>query len=80
MAGEDDHPPPGGNRPVHVLKAVRLDPAARLEDLDLAQMRILGGNPAEIVPHLSDNSLDLDFRKSGECPPEIAPSTFGDAE
>jgi hypothetical protein len=32
MAGEDDHPPPGRDCTIDMLKAVRLDAPARLED------------------------------------------------
>jgi hypothetical protein len=63
-----------------MLKAVRLDPAARLEDSDLAQMRILGRNPAQIVPHVGYDALDLDFRKSREGSAQIAPCALGDGE
>ena len=80
MTGEDEHPPPGCDCPVYMLKAVRLDPAARLEHSDLAQVRIFGGHPSQIVPHVSNDSLDLNFRHSGECPPKIAPSALGDGE
>jgi hypothetical protein len=76
IAREDDHPPPGGDCPVHMLKAVRLDPAAPLEDSDLAQVRIFGRHPAQVVPHAGDDALDLGPRKLGECPREIAPSAI----
>jgi hypothetical protein len=32
MAREDDHPPAGCDRPIHMFEAVRLDPPARFED------------------------------------------------
>ena len=35
MPGEDDHAAPRGNRPIHVLEAVRLDTPAGFEDADL---------------------------------------------
>jgi hypothetical protein len=34
MAGEDNHPPAGRNRPIHMFEAMRLDPPARFEDAD----------------------------------------------
>jgi hypothetical protein len=35
MAREDDHPPAGCDRPIHMFEAVRLDPPARFEDADV---------------------------------------------
>jgi hypothetical protein len=48
---EDDHATPDSDRSVHVLEAPRLDSSAGLENADSLQMRILGGDPAEVVPH-----------------------------
>jgi len=34
MPGEDDHPPAGRDRAIHMFEAARLDPPARFEDAD----------------------------------------------
>jgi hypothetical protein len=34
MPGEDDHPPPGRYRPIHMFEAMRLDTSARFEHAD----------------------------------------------
>jgi hypothetical protein len=61
MPGEDDHAAPGSDRPIYVLKAVRLDAPAGIEDEDFTQMRILRRDPAEIVPHAGNDVGDLRF-------------------
>ena len=66
MSGEDNHPAPGGDRPIDMLEAMRLNPPARFENADFAQMRIFGGDAAEIIPHAGDNPSDLGLGKLGE--------------
>jgi hypothetical protein len=51
MAREDDHPPAGCDRPIHMFEAARLDAPARFEDTDVPQMRVFGRDAAVIVPH-----------------------------
>ena len=51
MSREEYHPSLGRDRAVHMLKAMRLDALARFEDADFPQMRVLGRDAAEIVPH-----------------------------
>src|SRR5690349_1587885 len=80
MPGEDDHPAPGGDRPIDMLEAMRLDPPAGFEDADVAQMRIFGGDAAEIVPHAGDDAPDLGLGQPGKGAAEVAPSKLGDAE
>ena len=54
---------------------------ARLEDADLAQMRVFGRDPAEIVPHASyDRRAISASESSGKARREIAPGAFGNAE
>ncbi len=67
MAGENDHPPARRDRSVDMLKAARLDPAARLEDADVLQMRVFGRDAAEIVPHAANDVRDLALRKLGKA-------------
>ena len=80
MAGKYDHTAPAGHRPVHVLKAVRLDPSGGVEDADFAQMRIFGGDPAEIIPHRGDDARNLGFGQRGQGAGKVEPGAFGDAE
>lgn len=80
MAGEDDHPPAGGNRPAYVLNAMRLDPAAWLEDPDRPEVRVFGCDAPEIVPHRGDDAADLAGGKLGQGPFQIAPGLAGYAE
>jgi hypothetical protein len=80
MAGEEDHPPAGRDRSIHVFEAVRLDSPAPLEDADFQQMRVFGRNAAEIVPHAGDDARDLGLRKFGKGVANVAPSIFGDAQ
>src|SRR4051812_49103526 len=80
MSGEDDHPATGGDRPIDMLEAMRLNPPSRLENADSAQMRIFGGNAAEIIPHGDDNPPDLGLGKLGESAAEVAPGKFGNTE
>jgi hypothetical protein len=35
VAGEDDHPPAGRDRPIHMFNAVRLDPPGWVENADV---------------------------------------------
>lgn len=77
MTREDDHPPAGCNRPIHMFEAVRLDPPARFEDADLPQMRVFGREAAEIVPHAGDDARDLGLTKLGKGAADVAPSLFG---
>ena len=80
MPGEDDHAAPRGDRPIDVLDAVRLDAAAGFEHADLMQMRILGRDPAEIVPNTGNDVFDLGFRKPGQGAADVEPGAFGNAE
>src|ERR1700751_2717745 len=80
MAGKDDHPPAGGDGPVHVLEAVRLNPAARFEDADFAEVRVFGSHATEIVPHASDDTSNLAIGQLGEGAFDITPRAFGDPE
>ena len=43
-------------------------------------MRVFGRDAAEIVPHPGDDARDLDLRKLGKGPADVAPSIFGDAQ
>ncbi len=80
MPGKDDHPAPRGDGPINVLKAVRLDAPAGVEDADSAQMRIFGRDPAEIVPHAGNDLRDPGFRNIGQRAGDVEPDAFGDAE
>src|SRR5579885_3700751 len=80
MAGKDDHAAAGGEGAVEMLEADRLDRPARGEHVDAAQMRVFGGDPAEIVPHAADDALDLAGRQGGEGQGEVAPRPPRDAE
>ena len=71
MSRKQDHPPVAGNRALDMLEAAHLDPPVA-ENADTAQMRILGGDPAEIVPHAADDALDFGGRPVGEGGGEIA--------
>src|SRR6516162_5929239 len=59
MAGENDHPPSGGDRTLDVLEAVRLNAPARLKDAEFLEMRVFGRDASEVVPHAGDDARDL---------------------
>src|SRR5271155_1416842 len=80
MAGEDDHSPPGSNRPVDMLEALRLDAPARLEDANFLEMREFSRDAAEVVPHAGNDVRDFGLRKFGKGTVQIQPSPFRDAE
>ena len=80
MAGEDDHPPPRRNRPSDMLKAMRLDAPAWLEDANFLKMRVFGCDAAKIVPHAGDDARDFFLGKLGKGAAEIASGPFGDAQ
>ncbi len=63
-----------------MLEAMRLDPPARFENADSAEMWIFSGDAAEIIPHADDDAPDLGLGKLGKGAAEVAPSKFGDAE
>src|SRR5438477_12516948 len=62
VAAKQDHPAAGRQRAVEMLDAARLDPAAGIEHPDMPQMRVLGGDPAEIVPHAAHDRVDPRLR------------------
>ncbi len=80
MPGEDDHAAPRRDRPIYVLEAVRLDAAAGFEHADLTQMRILGRDPAEIVPHLRNDVRDFVVCEFRQGSPDVEPGAFGNPE
>ena len=80
MPGEDDHPPAGCDRAIHVLEAMRLNAPACFKDAYFPQVRVFGRDAAEIVPHAGDDTPDLGPRKLGKGTADVAPSTFGDAQ
>ena len=59
MPGEDDHPPAGCDRAIHVLEAMRLNAPAYFKDAYFPQVRVFGRDAAEIVPHAGDDAPDL---------------------
>ena len=77
MAGKDDHPASGGDRLVYMLKAVRLDAAARLENADLPEARIFRSYAPEIVPHAANDACDLALRGPGKGAPDVTPGALG---
>jgi len=79
MPGEDDHPPAGCDRAIHVLEAMRLNAPACFKDAYFPQVRIFGRDAAEIVPHAGDDTPDLGPRKLGKGAADVAPRMFGDA-
>jgi hypothetical protein len=80
MAGEDDHLAAGCHRPVDVLQPMRLDSPTRLEHADLSQMRVFGGDPAEIVPHVIYDTCDLAIGELGKGAAKVQPGAFGNPE
>jgi hypothetical protein len=73
MAGKDDHPSPGRYGLIHMLDAVGFDPPLRCEHANFAQMRIFGGDSAEIVPHAEEHLLDFGLGKLEQGGPQIDP-------
>jgi hypothetical protein len=63
-----------------VLEAKRFDPPAGLEHPDFAEMRVLGRDPAEIIPHPDDNTLNLSSREPRKGASEIELGALGNAE
>jgi hypothetical protein len=59
MTGEEDQRPATGHRSIDMLHPDHLDTGARREASQPRQMRILGGDAAEIVPHLPDDAPAL---------------------
>jgi len=51
-----------------------------LEHADFAEMRVFGRNPAEIIPHPHDYTLNLSSREARKGASEIKPGAFGNAE
>lgn len=49
-----------------MLEPVGLDAAVRREHSNLVQVRVFGGDAAEIVPHPGDDALDTGLGKLGE--------------
>jgi len=80
MTGKDDHPPPGSNRPVDMLEAVRLDASAWLEDADFLEVRVFCRDAAEVVPHTGNDARDFSLGKLGKSAAKIASRALGDAE
>ena len=68
MAAKQDHPPAAGDSLIEVIEAACFDPARGAKHADMAQMRVLRGDPAEIVPHAAQDPFDLrrgKLRQSG---------------
>jgi len=74
MPGEDDHPPAGCDRAIHVLEAMRLNAPACFKDAYFPQVRVFGRDAAEIVPHAGDDTPDLGPRKLGKGTADVAPA------
>jgi hypothetical protein len=80
MAGENDHPPPGSDRTLDVLEAVRLNAPARLKDAEFLEMRVFGRDASEVVPHAGDDARDLGLGQLGKGAAKIKPSPLRNAE
>jgi hypothetical protein len=65
MAGEEDHPPPGRDRLIHMFEAARLDGPPGCSKTHFPKVRV-GHDPAEIVPHAGDHARDFGLETSGE--------------
>jgi len=80
MAGEDDHPSPGGDCPIDIFEAADLNASARFKDVDLPQMRVFGHDAAEIVTHAGDHARYLFIRKLGKGAAEVSAGPVRDPE
>src|SRR5215831_3296696 len=69
MAGEDDHPSPGGDCPIDIFEAADLNASARFKDVDLPQVRVFG-----------DHAPYLFIRKLGKGAVEVSAGPVRDPE
>src|SRR5690349_742660 len=80
MAGKQDHALPLGQGALDMDKTADLHPALIREHANPPQMRILGRDAAEIVPHAANDALDLIGRQIGQSGPEVTASLGRNSE
>ena len=67
-------------QPIDVLGAQDGDAAIVAIDLDLAEMGVFGGDPAQVIPHAANDGLDLARRFFGKCAAEVGDGAPRDAK
>ena len=79
MGGEEDAADAVVAQSLDVVRVDHLDAAVRGVDVDLAEMRVLGGDAAQIVPHAADHSGDLAIGRLAEGVAQVARGDPADA-
>src|SRR5215472_1059117 len=79
MPGKHHDAPLCRERLFKIVETAYLDPVT-VKDPDLAEMRVLEDDAAEIVPHAANDRVDRGLAQLGHRHAKIDPGTLADAE